>query len=171
MLDTNNFNVDKSNDFILLEPNGINHIQQFHNQKLGTNGQSEMHVKQGDILHYSLEYQSRAKSKIKFKVLQKWEGIVEEFDGDFLQVRLIDLTNGGTDEEAELSIDDIPNDDISLVKEGAMFYWNIGYETEKDGQVKKTSFVKFKRLPKIDPKQFNIIHDRAKELESKMLFD
>lgn len=71
MLDTNNFNVDKSNDFILLEPNGINHIQQFHNQKLGTNGQSEMHVKQGDILHYSLEYQLNASD---------FTEIVEDFD-------------------------------------------------------------------------------------------
>jgi hypothetical protein len=57
------------------------------------------------------------------------------------------------------------------VKEGAMFYWSIGYETQLDRQIKKSSFIKFKRLPKIDPAEFDSIHDKAKELQDKILLD
>ena len=138
---------------------------------LKTFGDFKVFGKSKDILFRNINYKIRNSLNTKFKVLQKWEGIVESFDGEVLQVKLVDLTNGGTDEEAELYVEDINQDDISLIKEGAMFYWNIGYETQKDGQIKKSSFVKFKRLPKINPNEFDIIHDRAKEIEAKIVFD
>lgn len=168
-LDLNN-----NNDYILLDPISLNPSDS--PKSLAKNDvstkESSSYVVPPELLHFRMDFKLRNQStRAKFKVLQKWEGIVEEFDGENIQVKLIDLTNGGTDEEAQLDIQDISKDDLQLVKEGAMFYWSIGYETQLDRQVKKSSFIKFKRLPKLDPSQFDAIQDRVNELKNDILLD
>ena len=64
-----------------------------------------------------------------FISLQKWEGIVMDVMDDAFLARLIDLTQKGTDEEAEFSFDEISEEDKPLIRSGAIFYWNIGYST------------------------------------------
>jgi len=164
----------ENDDFIFLDPISrvVNNTEEFSLEQPCTSKESYTYNVPTDLLQVSIEQKLRSqKTHPKFQVKQKWEGVVEKFDGKVIRVKLTDLTSGGTDEEAELEIQDISKDDHKLVKEGAMFYWSIGYETQLDRQVRKSSFIKFKRLPKIDPIEFDSIHDRAKELEAKILLD
>ncbi|MEZ5039529.1 MAG: hypothetical protein R2828_06545 [Saprospiraceae bacterium] len=164
----------KENDnFIFLDPiSPVSNNTEEISEESSTSKESYSYTVLIDLFQTSIEQKLKSqRTRPKFQVLQKWEGVVEQFDGDIIQVKLTDLTNGGTDEEAELEIQDISKDDQPLVKEGAMFYWSIGYETQLDRQVKKASFIKFKRLPRIDLIEFDSIHDRAKELENQILLD
>jgi hypothetical protein len=82
-----------------------------------------------------------------FISLQKWQGIVIDVMDDAFLARLIDLTQKGTDEEAEFSFDEISEEDKPLIRSGAIFYWNIGYHTSYSGQRTRTSLLRFRRLP------------------------
>jgi hypothetical protein len=101
-----------------------------------------------------------------FKSLNKWEGYVTEFseDGDDFSAILTDLKNGGTKEEVTLPVEEVSEQDRPLLQLGALFYWNIGYE-KVNGQIKKASIIRFKRLPKWNDKDWDNILDKANELE------
>jgi len=88
------------------------------------------------------------KRKNGFEAIQKWEGVVTCFkknDKSFTS-RLKDLTNGGTDEELIFSVDKINKDDLNLLKEGAVFYFSIGYRISNSTKNKDYLF-RFRRLP------------------------
>jgi hypothetical protein len=48
-------------------------------------------------------------------VIQKWEGVVDEIQGDIIYVSLLDLNHGGED-SSEISYSDINDDDHDLVR-------------------------------------------------------
>ena len=83
-------------------------------------------------------------------VLQKWEGIVEEIDeaaGEF-SVVVRDLINPDAPNELiTMSIAEVPPPDLDLLVPGAVFYWSMGYEDFLDGQRKRSSSIRFRRLP------------------------
>ena len=58
------------------------------------------------------------------EILQDWEGIVESVGNEFFTARLRDLTNNEVypSETAELPIEDISDDDLQLLRVGAVFY-------------------------------------------------
>ncbi|MCB0566867.1 MAG: hypothetical protein KDD01_21065 [Phaeodactylibacter sp.] len=98
--------------------------------------------------------------------VHKWEGIVSEVfeeEGSFSAI-LTGLNNGGPKEEVTLSFEEVSEEDMPLLKPGAIFYWNIGYE-KLHGQVKKASIIRFKRLPEWTKKDWDQIMDKANELE------
>lgn len=99
-----------------------------------------------------------------FRSLNKWEGIVETIHDDSFTAILRDLNNGGALETVELSFEDVSEQDKPLLKPGAIFYWNIGYETVQ-GQVRKASIIRFKRLPNWNKKDWDSILDKANNLE------
>jgi hypothetical protein len=82
----------------------------------------------------------------RFEVLQKWEGIVLDVLKDSFTARLIDLTQEGSDEEAEFALEEIDEGDKGLLKPGAVFYWNIGYSDSPSGRA-RVSIIRFRRLP------------------------
>ena len=101
-----------------------------------------------------------------FRSINKWEGIVSEIfeeEGSFSAI-LTDLNNDGPKEEVTLSFEEVSEEDMALLKPGAIFYWNIGYE-KTHGQVKKASIIRFKRLPEWTEKDWDQIMDKANELE------
>ncbi len=102
-----------------------------------------------------------------FISLQKWEGVVTDVNEDSFFARLTDLTQGGSEEVIEFYLDDVPSDDKSLIGIGAIFYWNIGYETIR-GQDRKVSLIKFRRLPKWSKKKMQNMQKKGKELMSKI---
>jgi hypothetical protein len=167
--------INKNEDFIFVDPvlpQEESSINESLLDKNATGKDSSRYDVPLELLHQSIDFKLRKqRTRPKFQVLQKWEGIVEEVKKDHILVKLIDLTNGGTDEEALLDYEDISADDLALVKEGAMFYWSIGYETQLDRQVKKSSFIKFRRLPNISPGKFDAIHERAEELKNKIILE
>ena len=101
-----------------------------------------------------------------FKSVHKWEGVVTTFseDGEDFTATLTDLKNGGNKEEVTLPVEEVSEQDRPLLQLGALFYWNIGYE-KVNGQIKKASIIRFKRLPKWNNKDWDSILDKASELE------
>lgn len=83
------------------------------------------------------------------KRVQNWQGIVLEINESTFSARLIDLTNKGTHEIAEFEMDDISPEDLSLLSEGAIFYWSVGHYME-NGQSVKRSDIRFQRLITLD---------------------
>ena len=82
-----------------------------------------------------------------FLSLQKWECSVFEVMKDNFIAKLVDLTEPGPDEQAEIPLEEVSPEDLDLIVPGAIFYWNIGYEDESNGQRKRTSIIRFRRLP------------------------
>ena len=90
---------------------------------------------------------ARAPSRDTFISLQEWEGVVEEVGEDSFDARLVDRTQDSPDEVLEdFPLDDISEEDRSLVAPGAVFYWCIGYRVRK-GQRSRMSEIRFRRLP------------------------
>lgn len=90
-----------------------------------------------------------APKKNEFLSIQKWEGIVESFDEDksTFVATVIDLT--GSDRKkgiVEFDVDEVDPGDWDLISEGAIFYWNIGYQYSQ-GVRTKSSLIRFSRLP------------------------
>lgn len=103
----------------------------------------------------------------RFVSLQKWEGVVTDVEDESFTARLTDLMQGGSDEIIEFSFDDVPSDDRSLIQEGAIFYWNIGFETIR-GQDRKVSLIKFRRLPKWSKRKIQTMHKEGADLMNKI---
>ena len=95
--------------------------------------------------------------------LQKWRGIVEEVQKDFFTAKLINLTDIGFDEYAEISNDEITHEDKELIKPGAIFYWSIGYSHSSTGQRTRFSDIRFRRIPIWDEKEINIAKEKAQK--------
>lgn len=83
----------------------------------------------------------------RFIPLQKWEGTVVEVLDEGFFARLVDLTSGGVDEEAEFPLEEVSDADRPLIAPGAVFYWNIGYFDSLSGQRTRSSVIRFRRLP------------------------
>jgi hypothetical protein len=90
-------------------------------------------------------------SRDGFDVLQKFEGSVLSVTSDSFVARLVDKTNPGPEEEAEIPLAEIMPGDHELVKPGAVFYWVMGYERKAHGQLCRSSMIRFQRLPSWSP--------------------
>lgn len=84
---------------------------------------------------------------VEFQSLQKWQGIVHEIHFDHFVAKLIDLTNGLVDEFADFPFAEVSEDDMKLLDFGAIFYWNVGYQISESKQKRRTSLIRFRRLP------------------------
>lgn len=78
---------------------------------------------------------------------QKYEGVVLEVRDETFIARLRNLTDQSPDEEAEFIIEDLSKDDLPLLKDGAVFYWNMGYRDLVGGQRIACHMINFRRLP------------------------
>lgn len=82
------------------------------------------------------------------KTLQSWVGLVESVAGETFVARITDEKNSANPiEEVELPVDEVSASDRSLLQVGATFYWSIGYETSRDGQLRRVSAIRFARQP------------------------
>lgn len=105
-------------------------------------------------------------SRAQFLALQEWEGTVIERREGAVRVRLADKTRHGTDEEAEILIDEISPQDRDLVKPGAVFYWTIGYFDSGNGQRVRQSSIVFRRLPVWTKGDFRLVRGRVRETKA-----
>ena len=85
--------------------------------------------------------------RTSFRILQAWEGVVTAVAEESFAVRLIDLMSDMPEEEAEISLDEVSDDERPLVKEGAVFLLHVGYATSEGGQRSRTAILRFRRLP------------------------
>ena len=101
----------------------------------------------------------------RFVSLQKWEGTVLKKGDQSFFARLVDLTAPNIDEEAEFALEEVPESDVSLMEEGAIFYWDIGYLDQTNGQRLRASSLRFRRLPAWSGAELSEAENRAKRLE------
>jgi hypothetical protein len=100
----------------------------------------------------------------RFVPLQKWEGTVLQILEDSFFARLVDLTSGGVDEEAEFPVEEVSDADRSLITPGAVFYWNIGYIDSISGQRTRASMIRFRRLPVWRPEELERARRKAQHI-------
>lgn len=86
-----------------------------------------------------------------FSPLSHWEGVVEEVNGSEFSCRLIPLggQNGhDVHQFTEFSFEDLAvEEDRSLVRPGAIFYWTVGRARNEAGTLTNMSLVRFRRRP------------------------
>lgn len=80
-----------------------------------------------------------------YDIIKDWEGCVTEIDGEDIFAKLYDSEDGGYS-IYEFSVDDISEDDLPLLKKGALFFLYIGYYTNDKGTRIKSSHIKFRRI-------------------------
>jgi len=103
----------------------------------------------------------------KFHLLQSWEGLVENVTKEEFTASLQDKTtplNPG--EGVEISLGEVSDEDLSLVRPGAVFYWSIGYEDSPGFPRQRVSRIRFRRLPGWTHQEVMIAEEKAKEFAS-----
>lgn len=101
-----------------------------------------------------------------FELRQQWEGVVTNIARDEFTVVLRDLVSRHAPEiEAVLPLEEVPDDDLKLLKRGAVLYWTIGYEQTQAGQRKRVSTIRLRRLPAWSRADVDRVAKRAKELD------
>jgi hypothetical protein len=101
----------------------------------------------------------------QFKVLQQWEGVVNEVHHDCLNADIRDLTNPSQAVEiVDISMDEIPEADQDLLEPGCVFYWIIGHQTSPGGQKSRISEIRVRRNPKWTQHAIDSIKTQGQEL-------
>lgn len=102
----------------------------------------------------------------RFQLLQKFQGqVIEVFEQEF-KARLFDLTgNEDAYEFAMFSVDELDSSDTKLLKEGAIFYWYIGYSSGTRGR-RRESFIWFSRSGRMTTEQYTAAYDELGEMWS-----
>jgi hypothetical protein len=84
----------------------------------------------------------------RVKLLQQWECVILSVHDDCVECEMHDLTDDTQPVEwAEVFLDQFNHYDRTLLREGAVFYWSIGHETKKTGQVRRYSDIRVRRMP------------------------
>ena len=99
-----------------------------------------------------------------------WIGYVETIGDDSFTAKLYE-DNNPIYEIAEFAIKDVSSYDKELIKNGAIFYWSIGYDFNL-GQVTRTSMLRFKRsVNYITSELFDKALDEADKLLEELQWD
>ncbi|NBB94926.1 MAG: hypothetical protein GVY16_04210 [Planctomycetes bacterium] len=106
----------------------------------------------------------------RFEMLQQWEGVVTEVSEESAWCRLIDLTRPESEEEvAEIPLAEIPDPDLPICKPGSVFYWSIGFERSRGGQIRRVSEIRLRRTAKWSRRAIASMHTEAEGLARKLL--
>lgn len=105
--------------------------------------------------------------------LQEWEGYVTEVKKDSFIARLIDVTKGASTEGevAEFSLSEIREDHLSLIVEGAVFRWVIGYLRSVSGEKQRISDLVFRRLPAWTKRDIDAAKTKAKIMIQEIIWE
>ena len=101
----------------------------------------------------------------RFRILQRWEGIVTGISEDTVWADLTDMTDASNPQEVvSFSLDDISEADRTILAEGSSFYWSLGYETSEGGQIKRVSEIRLRRNLLWSQRHVDLIESRAADL-------
>src|ERR1700733_12686035 len=121
-------------------------------------GQDSVNLRQGALVRLPDLHMS----PLKVIVLQRWIGRVASVHADRFFAVTIDVTNPRNPaEEVEFDLAEVSEGDRSLVAEGAMFYWSIGYQDSRGGQRERISSLRLVRAPRLRETTVNRIFERA----------
>lgn len=82
-----------------------------------------------------------------FRPLAEWLGWVTSVENGGFTAEVQTKADPGRREVVEFDIEDVSTYERDSVREGAYFYWSVGYLTQPSGQVSRTSLLRFRRLP------------------------
>jgi len=102
-----------------------------------------------------------------FKALQKWKGVVVEVRQDTFLAQLVSIDENSS-QEAEIYIEEVGQEDRTLIESGAVFYWTIGYLNKPSGTL-GASIIRFRRLPTWTKRELEVADAKANDLRE--LFD
>jgi hypothetical protein len=118
----------------------------------------------------NLVYASKRSKSYSLKT-QTWQGYVVEIKESTFIAKLDDLTKaGGTYEMAEFELDEVSPGDTNLLKPGAIFYWSVG-SSITNGQIKKESMLRFKRVAKWTEDDYDSAIDLANSWRQSITWD
>jgi murein DD-endopeptidase MepM/ murein hydrolase activator NlpD len=80
------------------------------------------------------------------EILQRWDGVVLSVGDETFRARLFDQRSGKPRVEADVYLSDVAEQDRSLLKPNATFYWHMGYR-DPHGDRERVSKIRFQRLP------------------------
>jgi len=111
----------------------------------------------------------RAEPQDNFILLNKWEGYVISSGPEECRAVIKDLTNPNlADEEILFSLDEIQEEDLNLVKPGAVFYLYIGYYINATGTRMTSHIFKFRRLPQWSKSELRRIEMDTREIADQL---
>lgn len=101
-------------------------------------------------------------------VIQIWEGVVTYVDdvSKVMTVKLTDRQGLVPEHTADVGLDWVVEQDLDLVRPGAVFYWTIYKETKKS-TIKHSQEIRFRRLPDWTEKQISSIKENGLALMKK----
>jgi len=101
--------------------------------------------------------------------LEVWEGVVLGLDPSkkYMKVKLEAKSQSIESHTAEISMDRVPEQDLDLVRPGAIFYLSLFDQTTK-GTVRNSQELRFRRRPDWSSQQIKRIQADAKALAGKM---
>ena len=100
-----------------------------------------------------------------FVAEQMWDGVVIGVGKDTFEAKLRDKSSGSKYAEiGEFPIDDIQEDELSLLKEGAVFSLSIGYRITEGRQRSRETALLFRRLPVWSEKTVSDARKKAAEV-------
>lgn len=106
-------------------------------------------------------------SKGHFRLLQLWEGRIIEVRGKEFTSIISDRTNPDfPDEEVTLDLEEVPIDDLPLIKPGAVFYWSVGYADHPGRPRVRESRIRLRRLPKWTQAELDRAKEKAEQLST-----
>jgi hypothetical protein len=105
-----------------------------------------------------------SKPKVRFKVLQQFEGTVLEISQEECRARVQGLGRSETVEEITFPTEEISESDREIAGPGSLFYWDIGYEDRIDGQRLRVSVIRFRRIPVWKERDFAVANKEAESL-------
>jgi len=109
-------------------------------------------------------YNLRSKKILNFYgKMQQWIGVINEIAEKSFSAKLYDQYDDSSYEVAEFEFAEVSKSDSNLLKLGAIFYYNIGFASN-NGQIKKESFLRFKRSVPFKNKDLDVIEERVKDL-------
>jgi hypothetical protein len=100
----------------------------------------------------------------RFEVLQQFEGVVLSVREDEFEAELSDMTDPTKAVEfVDLPLSDISPADRPLLGAGCIFYWILGYEYRKGGQVTRVSEIRLRRSPPWSRRTLDEVRAKARE--------
>jgi len=108
---------------------------------------------------------------MKISVSNRWEGSVLSISDGFFEAKLTPMAEHGPAVFAELSIEDVSEDDRALLIPGAIFYIAAGHLQQPGGRIMRTSVLRFRRLGRWREDEIALLRERARKRRAALGFE
>jgi hypothetical protein len=98
-----------------------------------------------------------------FIALRKWRGQVIGMKSNTFKAKLDSLLEAEPQKVADVFLEEVSPEERELIKEGAIFYWSIGYLNRPSGRI-RASVIRFQRQPLWSERNISEAQSRAEKL-------